>query len=74
MYKVVDARNQQVIAENLDYYAARFETEKNTDHYTLMEQDADIADRLERRAKMIAKWDAEEAEEAKRDCEIRDEE
>lgn len=52
LFKVIDTTNGNIIDADIDFYEARFKVEKN-ENYTLMNQDADITDMLQRRLNYI---------------------
>lgn len=58
-YKVIDVNSGKVLKDNLDFYAGRaFMGDR--DDVTMTESTTDVADALERRAKLIAVQDADE--------------
>lgn len=58
-YKVVNVNTGKVIKNNLDFYAGRY-LMGDRDDVTMMESDANITERLERRQKLIKLQEAEE--------------
>lgn len=57
-YKIVNVNSSEVVKENLDFYAGRSFMGEDQ-NLCMMEQNADVEDRLERRRKLIAVQDAE---------------
>lgn len=60
-YKVINCDNGETVYTG-DFYQARAYTENHIGDLTVMEIDADVADRLERRAKMLASPAFQEAD------------
>lgn len=52
-YKIINCDTSEVVKENLEFYAARAFM-GDSDNLCMMEMDADVEDRLERRRKLIA--------------------
>jgi hypothetical protein len=50
-YKIVNVTNGAVIVDNLDFYDGRYRMGESND-LTMMESDADVSDRLARRAEL----------------------
>lgn len=51
-YKIINVTNESVVVDNLDFYDARYRMGESED-LTMMESDADVTERLGRRAKLI---------------------